>query len=110
MVARPLFAFIVLLAAGCATPTRYDACSRVAADRRFEGYTVYSCPHPFLTMGEQDRGYAADARTGTGYGYGARYARGLTDWSTREVFVWDRYPEALDHEALHVNHQIADDR
>ncbi len=101
---------LFLFAAACGTPSRYDACTRVNASPRFTGYTVYSCPHPFLTMGEQDRGYTADARTGTGYGYGARYARAITDWSTREVLYWDRFPEALDHEALHVNHQIRDDR
>ncbi len=101
--------FGLLFLVGCATPTRYDACTQVNAGKRFDGYTVYSCPHPFLTMGYQDRGYAADSKT-TGYGYGANWKRGITDKSTHEVFFWDRFPESLDHEAQHVAGTIRDDQ
>ncbi len=99
MVARPLFAFILLLAAGCATLSgpvthSYEGCRRVVAEGVPAGWSVWGCPRPFAVLG-----MTSDAK---GYGAGSSWRNAFTDTRTKEIFIREGYSYLLPHELRHM--------
>jgi hypothetical protein len=110
------YSFIFLLIAACAgDPWRKDAgCTELhPADPAFTGWKVMECAHPFAVPSGNPTGCQNATREASG-AHGpllpCGWVRGYTDRAARTVYVWELYPEVLDHERLHVLNAIAEDR
>ena len=91
---RYLAASLVVLS-GCASlPQRTDGCTRVQDPRAPAGFTVYSCPHPFM-VAVLDWGGSPSGVTTT------KMASGITNCADRVIAFYEVYPEVLAHEYRH---------
>jgi hypothetical protein len=70
------------LLVGCATTSVHDACTRISVPELPDGWTAYSCPHPFPVAG-----------------YGWRPA--MTRPRTKEILVQEGYEYLIPHEVQH---------
>lgn len=106
-----------LLFTGCATTFSAgghvtDGCTQYI-DPRVPEYKVYGCLRPFPSQQRALKGencswevYAWRGAHGPTVGCG--WTAGFTDKQSREIFFYEVFPEALDHEILHAKGLIDD--
>jgi hypothetical protein len=99
---RYLAASLVVLS-GCAATTLQGTggCERVRDPLAPAGFTVYSCPHPFIVPALE---FSSSSPSGYGSNGGVsttKLAKGVTNCVDQTIKFWDRYVEILPHEYSH---------
>jgi len=89
-----------------------DGCREVR-DPRVPDYRVYACLRPFPSQQRALKGVDCSWdvyswRSAHGPTVPCGWTKGFTDKGTKEIFFYEVFPEALDHEVLHARGEISD--